>query len=715
MLKQRTAGTNMIKRKTVISLFLCFTFFALLAPAEALCKQLKIGSFPFEPLIFHKDGEPAGLFADLLKNIAEKEQWELKFVYGSWNECLQRMKSGEIDLITSAAFTAERGEYMDYCTENAFIVWGQVYCNKRNNIQNILDLENKTIAIMKNDFSGNYFVKLCGEFKINARFVEKDSFQQVLELTGREEVDAGITSHFFGYSNEKKYNIIRTPILFNPFKLFFAVKKGQNEDVIKTIDRYLSEWKQDKNSFYYKRLDYWINKDITDQISTPKWLKNLFYSLAALLLTSALIIYALNYKVKNATRELVKANEQLNKKIIENIEAKNKAEEANKIKSQFLANMSHEIRTPMNGVIGFLHLLENTPISGEQIEYVNMISKSAESLMVIINDILDISKIESEKLSLEKEAFPIDDTLSELSDFFKNKIEEKKLKLYIEKNGSMPFVYGDQNRLKQILSNYLSNAIKFTDSGFIILTAEVKYAASDECTIKFKVTDTGIGIPSERHEDLFKVFTQLDMSYTKKYSGTGLGLSIAKKLTELMNGSVGFNSVKGQGSEFYSEIPFKIARADSAETKNNGGEDQMKIFNEPRDKTSTNGKVKILLVEDNAISQALMKYVIGMSGHSMEVASCAKEAVEKYRSGEYDIVFMDLQLPDSSGFEVSSEIRLMEKSTGKRSVIIAVTAYAMESDRKKCLESGMDDYISKPVNIEKLTAIIDKYRSNDAA
>jgi signal transduction histidine kinase len=534
-----------------VCLFLCLS-----SPSRADNRTVTVGVYENEPKVFtSEDGRPSGIFIDVIEYIAKSEGWKLKYVKGTWAEGLDHLAKGEIDLMPDVAYTSDRENIYSFHKIPVLSVWSQVYAPKGSNIKSILDLNGKRIAVLERTIQLETFSRLTNNFGLKITLIPVSDYKTEFEMLAKGKVDAGVTNRFYGLIHARKFGLEDTPVMFDPAPFFFAAPKKASRQLLDIIDSHLSYLQKDPNSAYYATMKRWTSEEV--RFKFPMWLQIFALGAGIVLLMSLGGSVILKRQVNARTHELQRTNQVMERRIIERTaelaEAMEKAQAADRLKSAFLATMSHELRTPLNSIIGFSGILLQGmvgPLNEEQTKQLGMVRASASHLLSLINDVLDISKIEAGEIQVSHEPFDLPASIRKIEQAVQPLAERKGLDLTVEVASDVGIITSDARRVEQVLLNLLSNAIKFTEQGRVTVTC-----STGPGTVITRVTDTGVGIRNEDMDKLFKPFLQIDSGLTRKYEGTGLGLSICKKLVQLLGGDIRVESVWKEGSTFTFSIP----------------------------------------------------------------------------------------------------------------------------------------------------------------
>ncbi|MCK9379479.1 MAG: response regulator [Sulfuritalea sp.] len=660
-------------------------------------RVITVGLYENAPKVYTaENGRPAGLFVELLDEMARIEGWQLRYVPCQWADCLEQLKQGQLDLMPDVAYSIERDWSYDFHSVSVASSWSQVYSNPRLKVMSMADLAGKRVAILQGGIQQSFFAQLMGSGNLGYLPVAVTSLDQGYAAVVAGEADAVVTNSFFAARNGGKYKLQETPIVFLPSNLYFATANGRNTDLLERIDVHLTAWRGNADSIYFDALHRAMAAP--PEVLVPHWVRWLFAALGAALALLIAVSLLLRWQVEQRTRALVQTTKELEEQranleqlVVERTRelaaAKEEAERLTQVKSDFLANMSHEIRTPMNAILGLLYLALKKELPPALRRQLTKAQGAARSLLGIINDILDFSKIEAGKLDIEQVEFGLDAVLEQLTDAIGYQVEHKGIEFLIRYDVSIPpLLIGDPLRLGQIMLNLCSNAVKFTEQGEVELAFRRINASETDLTIQVCVRDSGIGMTPEVQTKLFEKFTQADQSTTRRFGGTGLGLAISKNLVELMGGRIWVeDSQPGKGTTICFTARLKIAR----ESPRNELIEQVGPLLQD---------IRVLVVDDNQVSREILAEMLRFFHLEVDVVVSGPAALTTLVAAEkpYDLVLMDWRMPGMNGDEAIQRIH-REAGLARQPKVVMVTAYGGEDVIRLAEQAEVDGFLIKPV------------------
>ena len=663
-------------------------------------RTVNIGLYQNAPKVYTAaNGKPAGLFVELIEAVAKAEGWTLNHVPCEWADCLRRLEAGELDLMPDVAFSSERTRRFDFHQVSVANSWSQVYAHPERVIQDLEDLAGMRVAILDGGIQQSFLAQLAAGSGVAYQAVPVKSLDEGYRAVVEGRADAVVTNSFFAARNGNQYRLAETPIVFLPSTLYFAAPKGRSLDLLARIDLHLNEWRGDADSIYFDALRRTMAAP--PEVRMPHWVKWSLIGAGAGLLLLISVSLLLRWQVAQRTRDLLATTRELEieraslehqvaARTAELLAAKEEAEHLSRVKSDFLANMSHEIRTPMNAILGMLYLALKGELSSPLRNQLTKAQGAAHSLLGIINDILDISKIEAGKLEIEHIEFGLEAVLEQLSDAVAFQAEHKGIEFLIRYDPKIPpRLVGDPLRLGQILLNLCSNAVKFTEQGEVELAFRCIAASESRVSMQVSVRDSGIGMSPEVQRKLFEKFTQADQTTTRRFGGTGLGLAISRNLIELMGGRIWVeDSQPGRGTTMCFALELEVAHQAQA------GQRELVERAGPL----LEG-VRVLVADDNEVSRAILTEMLHFFRLSVHGVSNGADALAAIREATtpFDLVLMDWRMPGMNGDEVTRRIQ-GDPAIAHKPRVVMVTAYGREDVIRLAEQAGVDGFLIKPVS-----------------
>lgn len=668
-------------KKMLILLLLCVGIpISLLGERNRDIITLKVGVYNNRPKIFiNENGRPDGIFIDVLKSIAANEGFQPEYILGDWQELLTMLSKGEIDILPDMAYSQKRDSICNFNNLSVISTWLEVYSTKRTPVVSITDLQNKKVGVLKGSFQEDLLKNaIMKSFDLTFKILTYNDYSETSNALINNQVDVIVADRFFYFSDKINQNINATGVIFHPNELYFGFSRNVSQEILTQFDNNLSKLKNNANSEYYVSFHKWLDFH-PHKHEIPSFIRWFIIIISTFSLLAVAFLILLNNMVKYKTAEL--------------LASKQKAEESDRLKTVFLQNISHEIRTPMNGILGFIELMNKDDLlEKDKKNYMDIVTKSGHRLLNTINDVIEISKIESGQISLHYSNVNIDEIMTDLYDFFKKQAEEKGVKLIYNRTLSekIPLIETDKSLIEKIMVNLLRNAVKFTNEGSIEFG---HYKEKNQ--LIFYVLDTGCGIPADRQEAILERFVQSDLNMTRAHEGSGLGLAIAKAYIELLGGKIKLESEENKGSKFYFNIPYiSVKQKDEY------------MLTEKISLTQLNKKITILIAEDDEFSYMYLEKILKSEFITIIHANNGKDTVEIIKSNPgITMILMDIKMPLMNGLVATQHIREFNPHIP----IIAQTAYAFKEDKEEIFDSGCNDFITKPIDRNELIRLIFKY------
>jgi len=665
------------------------------AVSQALAREVKVGIYENQPKVFtRKDGTPAGIFVDLIDEIARREGWSLRYVHGSWPECLAFLESGKIDLMVDVAYSEKRAGKYDFCKTDVVNNWAQVYLRKGLNIKLITDLGGMSMATLRKGIHVTRFKKLMSGFGFHTDIVLVDSYDAVFRLLDEKKVDAGIVNRIYGYAHEKQYGVVRSPVVFSPASLRFAVKKGKNADVIAAIDRQLAAMKAAKGSVYHQTLRKWLGE--TTELQLPQWIAWALGGAVAAVLLLFLLNVLLKNQVDRKTAHLRLANKQLEEQVKETMKAhlELKRSEEKLIKQerlgalgQLTSGIAHDFNNMLIPILGYADLLLTNPSllrnHKKVLSALKQIHTAAINSRETIKRLQEFNRADPRpKMEPTNMAELVSEVVEAAKPLWKAQKEAYSIPVRIveEVPGNL-VVTVSKAQIREALMNLLLNALHAMPDGG---TATIRAWAENE-SFCLEVADTGIGMNQEVARRCVEPFFS-----TKGKDGTGMGLAMVHGIVERHNGFLNIDSVPGKGTTITMRIPLN--------QEDTGSWTEQDTPRQPRQ------SLNILVVDDDENSRTLLAEYLTLDGHSVTTAADTREGINEFDRGKFDLVITDRAMPEISGDEMAQHV----KDSSRRVPVLMLTGFAQIMASRNEHPPGVDYLMGKPFTVQELRNAIEK-------
>ncbi|GEM_PF-686907 len=661
-----------------------------------------MGDHDFPPFEFiDENGNPSGFNIEIFRSLSRVMNLNVKIQLAPWRDVREKLEKREIDVIMGMYKTSERDKKADFTIPH-FITSYVIYIREGGSVKSYIDLTGKDVIVQNGDLGHDYLINN----NIQCRIIVKRDWSETLSALAAGEGDCAIVSFLQGEILRKKLRLKNLRVIGDSVlqqRYCIAVKEGDAE-LLEKLNEGLSLLKStgEYDAIYDKWFGLYEKRVLLEH---PAVKAGIIVLIILSVFTAGIYAWnrSLQNKVKEKTEELkreLEKSKEIKALLEEALEESSRAEEAalisrtesekaNEAKSVFLAGVSHELRTPLNGIIGMSQLLEATPLTDEQKGLLEMLRLSSDNLLRILTDLVDYTRIGSGKFRLEISSVNLDEFAGNIAPVMEMMAREKGLDFRMKRGGPGVTLMTDRDRISQIIFNLVNNSVKYTREGSV--TLDVHYNNS----LVISVSDTGVGIAPDKMKEIFKPFAQIKGEGEAKNRGLGLGLSIVRLIVKMMDGAIDVVSKQGMGSTFTVKIPC-VARFD----ENTISANEEVVIEDDYTATET---ISVLIVEDEVINRIFLERILTKRGFVIDSALNGRECLEKYRTGNYDLIFMDINMPEIDGFEAVSLIREEERFNGRsRTPVIAVTAHVYPDDIKKCMDAGMDSYIAKPYDTMKL-------------